>query len=237
MTRSATAFQTFRQRLADFLAPSPVEGVAPTPSDLADVTDFADQFDLAALDVLTWTPAWLSRAERLMIFTLIFSLRPRRYLEIGTFQGGSALLTVQAMDLAGTDGRVFCVDPEPKIKPEHWERIQHRATMFQGFSPDILPDVYAESKAPLDFVFIDGDHTYEGVVRDAYGVMPYVARGSYLLFHDCFFPDVKQGLDDFVQAHRKHLVDLGPITRETTVQRDPDRPPIPWGGLRLMQVR
>jgi predicted O-methyltransferase YrrM len=57
-----------------------------------DVTDYADQIDLTRLDVVTWTPAWLSRAERLMIYTLIFSLRPQRYLEIGTFQGGSALM-------------------------------------------------------------------------------------------------------------------------------------------------
>src|SRR5688572_15655865 len=52
----------------------------------------------SALEVLSWAPAWLTGSERLLLFTLIYSLRPERYLEIGTLQGGSALIVSAAMD-------------------------------------------------------------------------------------------------------------------------------------------
>lgn len=202
-----------------------------------DVTSHAAEIDLSALQVITWTPAWLSRAERLTLFSLIFSLRPMRYMEIGTFQGGSALIVAAAMDTLNHDGRMFCVDPNPRMKDEHWQQIQHRTTLFQGYSPDVLTQVAQAAGAPFDFVFIDGDHSYKGVLRDARGVMPYVSSGSYLLFHDAFFPDVERGLNDFAREFNQKVIDCGPITREITVQQDEGRPPIPWGGFRLMRVR
>jgi predicted O-methyltransferase YrrM len=201
-----------------------------------DVTDYADQIDLTRLDVVTWTPAWLSRAERLMIYTLIFSLRPQRYLEIGTFQGGSALIVASALDALDADGRIFCVDPNPKITDENWERIKHRTSLFTGFSPQILAEVYNQAGNFFDFVFIDGDHTYNGIMRDAEGVLPYVTGGTYLLFHDSFFPEVKQALHDFATRYRERIVDCGPITREVTIQQEPNQASVPWGGLHLVRV-
>lgn len=211
---------------------------APPPKDVEtfDVSDHLDHFDPRALDVIQWTPAWLSRAERLMIFSLIFGLRPRRYLEIGTFQGGSALVTGSALDAQEAEGHIYCVDPNPKVKPEHWAQIEHRATLFTGYSPDILPQVFEAAGAPFDFIFIDGDHSYEGVLRDARGVMPYTKAGTFLLFHDSFFPGVARGLEEFAREERERLIDVGPITREVTRDKDDDQA-VPWGGLHLMQVR
>ena len=215
---------------------SPSHTLSPLEVTTYDVTDHADQIDLTSLEVIKWTPAWLSRAERLTIYTLCFSLRPRRYLEIGTFQGGSALIVAAAMDTVRSDGCMYCVDPNPRMTPENWARIEHRATLFTGYSPDILPEVYAKAGGPFDFVFIDGDHTYNGVLRDAEGVLPYVTAGTYLLFHDSFFPEVKQGLHDFATRYCERVADCGPITREVTIQQEPNQVPVPWGGLHLMRV-
>lgn len=202
-----------------------------------DVTAFAGEIDLAPLAVIKWAPMWMSRAERLLIYTLMFTLRPSRYLEIGTFQGGSALVVNAAMDALGSDGRIVCVDPEPKIAPENWQKIEHRASLITGYSPDALPQAMAAAGGPFDFVLIDGDHTYNGVVRDANGVLPYVADGAYLLFHDSFFPDVARGIQDFTRQHARQLVDFGSLTREVTFQESAQGEPVRWGGLRMMQVR
>ena len=137
---------------------------------LIDVTAFASEIDLGYLEVIKWAPVWMTRAERLLLYTLIFTLRPNRYLEIGTFQGGSALVAAAAMDALESPGRMVCVDPEPKIDPKNWERLQHRATLLTGFSPQILPQAQEAAGGPFDFALIDGDHTYEGLVRDAKGV-------------------------------------------------------------------
>ncbi len=37
---------------------------------------------------------------------------------------------------------------------------------------------------PIDLLFIDGDHTYEGVVRDIKSWTPFVPIGGLVLFHD-----------------------------------------------------
>jgi len=37
---------------------------------------------------------------------------------------------------------------------------------------------------PLDFLFIDGDHTYEGVKRDFEMYSPLVRNGGIIAFHD-----------------------------------------------------
>lgn len=201
-----------------------------------DVTPFAGEIDLSFLEPVQWAPVWMTRAERLLLYTLIFTLRPKRYLEIGTFQGGSALLVSAAMDALDWDGKLICVDPAPKITPENWERIQHRATIIEGYSPDILEKASQVSGQPFDFVLIDGDHTYNGVMRDAVGVLPYVAKGGYLLFHDSLNEEVGAGIDDFLVMNRKRLVDIGVLTREITIQTNGSGQDVQWGGLRLMQL-
>lgn len=202
-----------------------------------DVTPFAAEFNPKALDVIQWAPVWMTHAERLLVYTLTFTLRPSRYLEIGTFQGGSALVVTAAMDALGSDGRLVCVDPTPQITPEHWAKLEHRTTLLTGYSPAILPEAVAVAGGPFDFVLIDGDHSYNGVVRDAKGVMPYVANNAYLLFHDSFFPEVARGLQDFADKHADQIVDFGTLTREVTYQETENAAPARWGGLRLMQVR
>ena len=78
-----------------------------------DVTPFASEIDLTHLDVIHTAPVWMTRAERLLIYTLAFTLRPLRYLEIGTFQGGSALMVSAALDSLNSDAKMVCVDPTP----------------------------------------------------------------------------------------------------------------------------
>lgn len=201
-----------------------------------DVTPFASEFDIDALDVIRWAPVWMTRAERLLLYTLAFTLRPSRYLEIGTFKGGSALLVNAAMGALGSDGRIVCVDPQPQITPEHWARLEGRASLITGYSPDVLPQAVEVAGGPFDFVLIDGDHTYKGVLRDAEGVLPYVTDRAYLLFHDSHFVDVTRGLNDFARKNADQIVDFGSLTREVTYQ-ETDQGSLRWGGLRLMQLR
>lgn len=195
------------------------------------------EIDLAALDVIRWAPVLMTRAERLLLYALIFGLRPQRYLEIGTLYGGSALITAAAMDAVENPGRLVCVDPRPQIAPEHWKRLAPRTTLVKGFSPDVLPRAVEVANGPFDFVLIDGDHSYAGVLRDANSVLPLVADGAYLLFHDSFFSDVAQALHDFAVRHLDQIVDFGSLTREVTLQSRPESDLTHWAGLRLMQVR
>ncbi len=201
-----------------------------------DVTDFADQIDLGYLDVIRWAPCWMTRAERLLIFTLIFGLRPERYLEIGTFQGGSALIVNAALQASQNPAPMVCVDPDPQIAPEHRQRLAPRMILLKGYSPNVLPEACDRAGGKFDFVLIDGDHSYHGVLRDAEGVLDVLAPRAYLLFHDAFHVDIAQALDEFVRRHRNEVLDFGPLTREVTFQkRGAEEVPVYWGGLRIIR--
>jgi predicted O-methyltransferase YrrM len=144
--------------------------------------------------VVKWAPVWMTRAERLLLYTLAFCLRPRRYLEIGTLKGGSALLVNAALNSLQAEGRLVCVDPEPQIEPEHWKMLEPRTTLLTGYSPDILTRACEVAGGLFDFILIDGDHTYQGVLRDVRGVLPYAADGASILCHK-FFADVARSID------------------------------------------
>lgn len=53
--------------------------------------------------------------------------------------------------------------------------------------------------APVDFVFIDADHTYDGVIEDINIWSPKVKKGGWLIGHDygsARHEDVKRAVDD-----------------------------------------
>ncbi len=201
------------------------------------VTETARDFDLEAMEILTTAPVWMTRAERLLMYTMTFTLRPSRYLEIGTLHGGSALIVNAAMNALNSDGKIVCLDPKPQISPENLEILKPRATVITGYSPQDLGKAQDMAGGPFDLVLIDGDHTYDGLMRDANGVLPYVADGAYLLFHDSLFSEVSRGLNDFANRHANILTDFGTMTREVTYQEREDGAKIQWGGIRMMQVR
>jgi hypothetical protein len=200
-----------------------------------DVTGFSNDIDLRALDVIAWAPCWMSRAERLLLFTLAFTLRPRRYLEVGLYQGGSALIVSAAMDALDHPGRVVSIDPDPKMHPDHWQRISHRATIITGASPNALPAAESAAGGRFDFVLIDGDHTREGVLRDTVGVMGHVTEGAYILCHDGLNAGVARGLQEFLTGQGARVIDCGLLTREVTFLAEGTQQ-ARWGGLRLMRV-
>ena len=49
----------------------------------------------------------------------------------------------------------------------------------------------------LDFVFIDGDHSYEGCLMDLMLWTPKVRTGGFITGHDTHFPGVVRALDQY----------------------------------------
>jgi predicted O-methyltransferase YrrM len=198
-----------------------------------DVTPIAFDFDLRWLEPIRSSNAWMTRSERLLLFSLVFCLRPERYLEIGTFEGGSARIVCQALDALNVPTAMFLVDPKPQLSPETWSILRHRAQVFPGTSPEILPHVAEAAAAPFDFVLIDGDHSYQGCLRDALGVFAHLKVGAYILFHDAFFPEVRRAVDDFLSRYPNGVMDLGYLTRECMTSVSPEGQVHRWGGFRL----
>jgi predicted O-methyltransferase YrrM len=187
-----------------------------------------------SLPVIVDVGAEMLMPEKVLLYALVFGLKPQRCLEIGTFRGGSAAVICAAMDDNGF-GRLVCVDPEPRIPPEVSERIAPRATILQGPSPEVLDEARKAAGGPFAFALIDGDHSTAGVLRDVEGVLDQVVGGAYLLFHDCHFAEVAAAVDESLRRHPRKLVDCGVLSvtaKPTTTEGGGE---VVWGGLRLLR--
>jgi predicted O-methyltransferase YrrM len=112
--------------------------------------------------------------------------RVRTLLEIGTSNGGTALLAARAL---GSDGLLVTVDIEETYDPERLRRAmgnQVRAAFVvaDSHADSTVEQVAALGAGPYDMVFIDGDHSYDGVRRDTLAYGPCVRPGGIIGFHD-----------------------------------------------------
>lgn len=182
--------------------------------------------------VVHTAPAWMPLYERVLLHGLTVGLAPRRVLEIGTFEGGSTVVMCAALDDLG-EGRIVCVDPEPRLAEETWELISHRATLVAKRSPEAVAEAREAAGAPFDFALIDGDHSRMGVDRDIDATVEVLADDAHVIFHDAHFHEVRDSIDAALERHAGCFSDAGLVSRGTTV----DENGVSWGGLRLLRFR
>lgn len=110
-----------------------------------------------------------SNYERgILISELIKAYKIESMLEIGFGRGYSTFCAAKTFDELGIDGKIVTVDPafdENHLKslqsvfPAKWFSY---ITFVKGTSTQALPQI----KEDFDFVYIDGDHSYEGTKYD-----------------------------------------------------------------------
>lgn len=126
--------------------------------------------------------------------------------EIGTFMGGSACVIRGVID---PEGVFYCIDPYYPIDPIDGQgRVHHVQGSFAHARENVRvnPNGYVafleyESRdaarffrpGQIDFLFIDGVHTYTGVKFDFETYLPLMAPGGLMLFHDAAHPDGEPG--------------------------------------------
>lgn len=137
----------------------------------------------------------LQITEELVKFTeLIYESNPTTVVEIGTGKGGTLYVLSQYVDTAST---IISIDlPGGDFGGIH---SHGRVPLFQRFSREtdmhfVRNDSHDEetketvaqllSGDSIDVLFIDGDHTYEGVTQDFEMYRPLVAEDGLVAFHD-----------------------------------------------------
>jgi predicted O-methyltransferase YrrM len=128
----------------------------------------------------------------------------RTIVEIGAAYGGSSLNFLLSKK---PGAELFSIDPfvvdsmgsfqatrslcETYVKKALRDcAVPHRAHewhLIQKFSYDAVHDW----DRAVDILFIDGDHRFDAVMRDAADWLPHLAIGGYILFHDsCRVPNI-----------------------------------------------
>ena len=103
----------------------------------------------------------------LLIYSLIRKYNVKSYLEVGFGRGYSCLCAAKGIFENG-GGKIVTIDPYfedglwnqlNQIFPQEWMEM---VKVVQEKSQDYLPD----KKEEYDFIYIDGDHSWQGVKRD-----------------------------------------------------------------------
>lgn len=111
--------------------------------------------------------------------------RPPLVLEIGVRHGVTTMGLLHAMRETG--GKLISLDIDPDTSEATRQRIESVGLDRWWELHVIHSGEFAEQcPTPLDFVWIDGDHRYEGVKMDVELYAPKVRVGGMMAFHDYF---------------------------------------------------
>jgi predicted O-methyltransferase YrrM len=134
-------------------------------------------------------PGKLEPADHLKLFECAY-YATGPILEIGHQRGKSTTVLALGAAHAGHAHHITSIDQHEPYGPEARENLRRhgipdeRVTLITGDSATIV-----DGLAPgFDVVFVDGDHTYEGVSRDLRAVARVLAAGGVVLCHDYYHP-------------------------------------------------
>jgi predicted O-methyltransferase YrrM len=135
----------------------------------------------------------------------------RTLVEVGTYEGSTTRALAES-----TNGHVYTIDIfdsgrigicYPEVIARHHCRRLKNVTILKGASAD----VGCTFAKPIDFLFIDADHSYEAVKTDWWTGFPKVRPGGIIALHDCKFTERMpnpQGSWDFYQTEIMAMTDV-----------------------------
>jgi cephalosporin hydroxylase len=177
------------------------------------------------------------------LLTRLKRRRLRRLAEIGTEKGGSFYAWCA---IAETDALIVSIDlpggefgggyPSTKLKKyRSYRRGSQRLKFIRADSHNQeTADHLAQTLRgeQLDFLFIDGDHTYRGVRKDFEMYAGFVRPGGIIAFHDIVpHPKVPR-----CQVHIYWREVCKNFQHEEFVQPGAERDWGPWGGIGLIRL-
>lgn len=171
------------------------------------------------------------------LFQMIEALEPANVMEIGSESGGTFYLWCKlakgikiSLDFpSGTSGSGRFAEERA---------LDSRTKMFKSWAKDVhvvtgdshlidtwhdVNDILRDRK--LDFLFIDGDHSYEGVKKDFEDYRYFVKDGGLIGFHD---------IND-TEYHRKHGCFVAQFWNELQGDKKEINRHEHWGGIGLVR--
>ena len=132
--------------------------------------------------------------------TLLWDVRPRTIIEIGSYYGGSALWMADLTAAYGLDTRIVSVDI---LKV--WTARHERVTFVTGSGRDlaaVLPDAVLDRLPRPWLVIEDADHSYETTTAVLNHFHPRLHPGEYVVVEDtATSPPALAGLRQFLAEH------------------------------------
>lgn len=150
-------------------------------------------------------PASVSPGQGQFLKELVCNLNPKLIVEIGCYIGISTLWMASGLEKIRSEGIIHSVDLFNSILPfppfnysylkdplefaqtsAHSAGLSHRI-QFHKMSSLELGEKYSDIiNEPIDFLYIDGDHSILGCLNDFFLFYPYVPINGYIMLHDIY---------------------------------------------------
>lgn len=141
------------------------------------------------------------------------------YVEIGAFCGGSASLISTNKNVK----KIVSIDlgrPIPKEIPiKNVNKFKHNNCSYEYIEGDSKNKFTIESLKEkvneIDILFIDGDHSWDGVINDFENYSKFVKSGGYIVFDDYmdkeFSPEVFNAVNKIVKNISDDFIVIGSL--------------------------
>ena len=157
-------------------------------------------------DWFTWlVPSWKAH-----VVPRIHSIPNAQWLEIGSYEGRSALWTLE--HVLNPTSKITCIDiwglkphPYEKTFNSYLASYTKRLTKLKGNSRDILKTLPSES---FHGAYVDGSHDESEVLHDAIETWRLTKPGAVIVFDDYAsteYPGVQLALDTFLKQPDIHF--------------------------------
>jgi predicted O-methyltransferase YrrM len=148
------------------------------------------------------TDGMISFQEAVCLYELARKVRSGCILEIGSYRGRSTVFLGKG-SLDGANIPVFAIDPHATFTGilggifGSGDRAIFYRTMLANDCSEIVSLINLSSeffsnqwKSPVSLLWIDGDHSYEGVRRDFYCWEPHLLPEAFIAFDDALDPNL-----------------------------------------------
>lgn len=146
-------------------------------------------------ETLEISAGMMHRRDIEALTALLLALKPKRIFEIGTYKGASSEMMLRLLPETQVISIAF-VNPDKSRQFNNDELSEAevgalvspanrtRYTQLIGDSHKIDPEGFVRDHGQMDLVFIDGDHSREGVRQDTDLARAILAPGGAIAWHD-----------------------------------------------------
>ncbi len=133
--------------------------------------------------------------------------KPNRMLELGTHLGFSAMY----QHLGAPQANFITVEGIPElagIARENFDQLGMNIELRVGSFDRVLKEELLPSSLDWDYIFLDGNHSYEATMRYFTQLLPRLSRGGLMLFDDIYWSEGMQRAWQEIISHPEVSVSI-----------------------------
>lgn len=148
--------------------------------------------DLKKFSKIRYIPTHLTEIEKVKLFESARNVNGIVFVEIGSYIGASSCFIAEGIKKSKKSATLYCVDTwqNDAMSEGKQDTYQKFLENTKDYANIIVPLQGTSKKIAetfdkkIDFLFIDGDHSYEGVKTDVNAWFLKLNSGAIILFHD-----------------------------------------------------